>query len=105
MHNKKLAIVVVSCLFAMTFTVGMRTSGAAFAQGQPTLDVRTSVADDSYAALKENPIMVSVIRNAEIVKQREVLVNSNAAFALPQGLYDVRLEGDGMQTLVKRGFR
>ncbi len=39
-----------------------------------------------------------------MVKQKEARINSNATFSLPAGLYDVRLEGDGMQTLVKRGI-
>jgi hypothetical protein len=33
-----------------------------------------------------------------------VRINSNAHFVLPPGLYDIRLEGDGMRTLVKRGI-
>ncbi|HEY3134654.1 MAG TPA: hypothetical protein VGL29_01270 [Blastocatellia bacterium] len=69
-----------------------------------TLDVRTSVLDASFQALKEIPLMVSVIKDGEVVKQKEARINSNATFSLPAGLYDVRLEGDGMQTLVKRGI-
>ncbi|HSB10522.1 MAG TPA: hypothetical protein VLM38_13625 [Blastocatellia bacterium] len=68
------------------------------------LDVRVSVADDSYKALKEVPVMVSVIKDGAVLKQMEVHVNSGANFSLPAALYDVRLEGDGMQTLVKRGI-
>lgn len=48
--------------------------------------------------------MVSVIKDGAVAKQKEVHVNSSASFTLPAGLYDVRLEGDGMQTLVKRGI-
>lgn len=69
-----------------------------------SLDVRTSVEDASYQTLKERPVMVSVIKDGAVVKQREIQFNSNVAFPLPAGLYDVRLEGDGMQTLVKRGI-
>src|SRR5882724_6388361 len=47
---------------------------------------------------------VSVIKDGAVVKQREIQFNSNVAFPLPAGLYDVRIEGDGMQTLVKRGI-
>ena len=68
------------------------------------LDVRTSIEDASYQALKERPVMVSVIQNGEVVKQRELGFNSNVAFPLAAGLYDVRIEGDGMLTLVKRGI-
>ena len=48
--------------------------------------------------------MVSVIKDGAVVKQREIQFNSSATFPLPAGLYDVRLEGDGMQTMVKRGI-
>ena len=62
------------------------------------------VLDASFQALKEIPLMVSVIKDGDVVKQKETRINSNATFSLPAGLYDVRLEGDGMQTLVKRGI-
>ena len=77
---------------------------SAFAQRDTSLDVRTSVADASYQALKEIPVMVSVIQGGEVVKQKEVRFNSNATFSLAAGLYDVRLEADGAQTMVKRGI-
>ncbi len=78
----------------------------AMAQGdEPNLYVATSVVQASYNALSETPIMISVIMNGEMVKQTEAQVNSNTRFTLPAGIYDIRLEGDGMQTLVKRGIQ
>lgn len=77
-----------------------------FAQAPTTgnLSLRTSVTEDSYQALRQVPVMVSVIRDGQVVKQMEMQLNSNTGFTLPAGLYDVRVEGDGMQTLVKRGI-
>lgn len=75
------------------------------AQGEPgKLEVRTSVLSASYAALKEHPVMVSVIKDGMVIKQTEIQLNANTGFALPAGLYDLRVEGDGMVTLVKRGI-
>ena len=68
------------------------------------LDVRTSVLNASFKALVEIPVMVSVIKDGEVIKQKEARINSSATFSLPAGLYDLRLEGDGMQTLIKRGI-
>ena len=94
-----LAIAVLVC------AASSMNSGLALAQRDaPNLEVRTSVADASYQALKELSVMVSVIRDGEVVKQQEVRFNSSPGFSVPAGLYDVRLEGEGMQTLIKRGI-
>jgi hypothetical protein len=48
--------------------------------------------------------MVSAIRGGEVVKQQEtVLPGSQELSDLPPGLYDVRVEGQGAVTDVKRG--
>ena len=104
-EKKSLSAAILACLFVLICAIALRTSISALAQeDQITLDVRTSVADDSFDALRQRPVMVSVIRDGEVVKQTEALLNSNARFSLPGGLYDLRLEGDGMITLVKRGI-
>ena len=96
---------VTTIAFVLLLAMANASSKPALAQRESTnLDVRTSVFDASYQALKEQPVMVSVINDGAVVKQREVHFNSSATFALPAGMYDVRLEGDGMQTLVKRGI-
>ena len=48
--------------------------------------------------------MVSVIKDGELLKHRESQLNANVYYSLPAGIYDIRVEGDGMQTLVKRGI-
>ncbi|HXF40103.1 MAG TPA: hypothetical protein VN687_10365 [Blastocatellia bacterium] len=98
-------IVVTVLAFVLLLAMATASSKPALAERESTnLDVRTSVFDASYQALKELPVMVSVINDGAVVKQREVHFNSSASFALPAGVYDVRMEGDGMQTLVKRGI-
>ena len=98
-------IVVTVLAFVLLLAMATASSKPALAERESTsLDVRTSVFDASYQSLKELPVMVSVINDGAVVKQREVHFNSSATFALPPGVYDVRLEGDGMQTLVKRGL-
>src|SRR2546425_12522147 len=105
--KKQMSLVVTALAFALLLicATAAPNSGLVLAQRDPaSLDVRTSVEDASHQALKERPVMVSVIKDGAVVKQREIQFNSNVAFPLPAGLYDVRLEGDGMQTLVKRGI-
>ena len=103
---KRRSTATLACLFVLVCAAALRTSGSNLAQSDPVnLDVRTSVADDSFDALRQQPVMVSVIRDGEVMKQTEAQLNSNARFSLPPGLYDLRLEGDGMITLVKRGIR
>ncbi|MEK7832927.1 MAG: carboxypeptidase-like regulatory domain-containing protein [Acidobacteriota bacterium] len=55
--------------------------------------------------MKEIPVMVSVIKDGKVINQTEILLNANTGFALSAGLYDLRVEGDGMVTLVKRGIQ
>jgi hypothetical protein len=48
--------------------------------------------------------MISVLRDGAVVKQQEVEVSGLPPnFTLPVGIYDVRVEGEGIATLVKRG--
>jgi|SRR6266852_7932991 len=62
------------------------------------------------AALKDHTFMVSAIGNGAIVRQYEVLLNSRGDANtilndLPPGSYDVRVEGEGAITEVKRGVQ
>lgn len=62
--------------------------------------VSTSAASDS---LKGTPVMISIIQDGAIVKQFEEWINAAESFQVEPGIYDVRLEGEGLVTLVKRG--
>ncbi len=80
---------------------------ARFAAAQTRdLWVIVKVADN---VLVDTPVMVSAIRDGEVVGQdEELLVRAPNAVSvkageLPPGLYDVRIEGAGFVTEVKRG--
>lgn len=48
--------------------------------------------------------MISVLKDGTVVQQTEVEVSGLPPnFTVPVGVYDVRVEGDGMVTVVKRG--
>lgn len=104
--QNRVMVTLLAFVLLLVLAAGSSKPRLALAQkGSTNLDVRTSLLDASYQALKELPVMVSVISDGAVVHQREVHFNSSATFTLPAGLYDVRLEGDGMQTLVKRGIQ
>ena len=63
---------------------------------------RISVSLRAPAALEEVPKLVSVIQDGVVVRQQETL-RGRGLDGLPPGLYDVRAEGAGMITEVKRG--
>ncbi len=74
----------------------------ASAQEPGTIDV----AFNSNAAVREHSVMVSVLKDGAIVNQSETVVPRTYQFhGLTAGLYDVRVEGDGLVTSVKRGVR
>jgi hypothetical protein len=59
---------------------------------------------NATAAVREHAVMVSVIRNGAIVVQTETVIPASKSFTgLALGTYDVRVEGDGLVTEVKRG--
>jgi hypothetical protein len=65
------------------------------------IEVRTS---SSLAGTRQHPVMVSVIQNDGVVQQGETVVPSGRKFEdLKPGVYDVRVEGSGIVTQVKRG--
>src|SRR5437763_11444640 len=104
MSRKQILVVVIACASALVWFAGSLNAGPASAQtNRPDLYVRTAVADVSFQPLKQRPVMVSVIKDGEVFKQTEMGLTSSGDFSLPAGLYDLRFEGDGMQTLVKRG--
>ena len=54
--------------------------------------------------LQGHPIMVSAIRDGQVVEQQETQFNGDRTLdGLQPGLYDVRAEGDGAVTEEKRG--
>jgi len=58
------------------------------------------------APVRGRPVMVSVIQNGVVLTQGETVLPSAKGFSgLALGTYDVRAEGDGLVTEVKRGVQ
>lgn len=57
------------------------------------------------ATLQGRPVMLSAIRGGEVVNQQERTLwsDNNGLTSLTPGVYDLRAEGQGMVTEVKRG--
>ena len=65
------------------------------------------VPDPTDAASKalKSIVMISVLMDGAVVKQQEIEISGLPQnFTLPVGVYDIRVEGDGVVTLVKRGL-
>ena len=57
----------------------------------------------SGAGTREHSVMVSIIQGTGVVDQSETVIPSGHRFNVPEGTYDVRAEGDGLVTQVKKG--
>lgn len=91
---------------AILFGIALGLPGAAAAQ---TGEVNVRFVRDR-AFPPSLPAMVSILRDGEIVRQHEVLLELGAGIwccvrTLPVGSYDVRVEAEGLVTQVKRGVR
>jgi len=93
-------------LMALAVTAAVRVSRPVFAQqarGNLQVAPQPDPTDASSKGLK-GVVMISVLRDGTVVKQSEVGVSGLPPnFTLPVGVYDVRVEGDGMVTMNKRG--
>ena len=74
------------------------------AAAQTELAVNVQAAQKEHEAVKDHPVMISIVKDGQVVDQKEVKIGFGPNFKVEPGLYDVRLEGDGMVTLVKRGI-
>jgi len=76
----------------------------AFSVAQETGSLQANFNAD--ASVRGRPVMVSVLRDGGIVVQGETVLPSAKSFTgLALGTYDVRVEGDGLITEVKRGLQ
>ncbi|HEV2688247.1 MAG TPA: hypothetical protein VGV35_06825 [Bryobacteraceae bacterium] len=70
---------------------------------------RFAITMKSGPALKDHPVMMSAIGNGAVVSQREIFLKEGDTWAtvdnIPPGSYDVRIEGEGLVTEVKRGVQ
>ena len=59
--------------------------------------------------LKDHPVMMSALAKGAIVSQKETFLKEGETWAtvdnIPPGTYDVRIEGEGMLTEIKRGVQ
>jgi hypothetical protein len=57
------------------------------------------------ASLRTRVVMVSVLKDGKVMKQKETgMSDVPVNFDLPVGVYDVRVEGDSVNTVTKSGI-
>ena len=92
----------------LTTAIFLLPINARLASGQPPhqyVTIHVFLATNQQA-LSGRPAMVSAIRDGRIVQQSEVNLTTSMDFntdSIKPGLYDVRVEGEGLVTEVKRG--
>ena len=96
-------------LFAVALTLGVvlarQDPTPASAQQQPVGRIRVFTRA-MEGADGRTPVMVSLIKDGKVIRQQEIGLGHYVAFeGLPAGAYDLRLEGDGLKTLVKHGIQ
>jgi hypothetical protein len=101
-----IAISVGGLLLALAPMALVHWSPSALAQ-QATGNLQVAVEPDPTVASSKGlkgVVMISALMGGAVVKQQEVEVSGLPPnFTLAVGVYDVRVEGDGMMTVVKRG--
>jgi len=75
-------------------------SSALAAQSTGSVETRFNSA---LAGTRNHSVMVSLIQNDGVVDQSETVIPSGHRFDVAPGTYDVRVEGDGVVTQVKKG--
>lgn len=94
-------------LLALIMIVSIREPSPALAQqttGNLQVDPQPDRADTSSKSLPTRVVMVSVLKDGAVVKQKETgMSDVPVNFTLPVGVYDVRVEGDEVTTSLKRG--
>ena len=109
MKTRRILILCISVLFltivsvaAVTqqFSVGAQQTGNL--QVDPQID---RGAGEPPASLRTRVVMVSVLKDGRVMKQKETGISDVPVnFDLPVGVYDVRVEGDSVITVVKSGI-
>jgi hypothetical protein len=95
-----------SAIFALGILVSSLSPAPGYAQDKATIYASVEVSDNALAG---RPVMVSFIRDGAIFFQEETTttespnVVSVGSQDSPAGVYDVRVEGDGIVTEMKRG--
>jgi hypothetical protein len=93
-------------LLALAATAAVRAPDTVFAN-QASGNLQVAPQPDSTDASSKGlngVVMISVLKDGAVVKQGEVAVSGLPPnFTLPAGVYDVRVEGEGIATMIKRG--
>jgi hypothetical protein len=72
--------------------------------GNLQVDPQVDRSDSGSKEITTRVVMVSVMKDGAVVKQKETgMSDVPVNFTLPVGVYDVRVEGDGVSTVMKRG--
>jgi hypothetical protein len=82
----------------------------------PNIRLRAEGAADAKAfnkkqkALLKRPVLVSLLQGGKVVRQKEFAVEADSLGLdgwsdVPTGSYDVRFQGEGIQTVLKKGLR
>jgi hypothetical protein len=95
-----------STLLALGLLLSNLAPAPGYAQDKATIYASVEVSDNALAG---RPVMVSFIRDGAIFFQEETTTTESPNVASvgsqdsPAGVYDVRVEGDGIVTEMKRG--
>jgi hypothetical protein len=107
MKTKRILIFGICVLFLTFLAVaGLRPRFSVFAQQKGNLQVDPQAdSADTSATLRTRVVMVSVMKDEKVLKQKETgMSDVPVNFDLPVGVYDVRVEGAGVTTVIKRGI-
>ena len=109
MKNRWILILCISVLFLTLVSVaGVTRPFSVFAQQTGNLQVDPQPdrsAGQQPESIRTRVVMVSVLRDGKVVKQKETgMSDVPVNFDLPVGVYDVRVEGDSVGTVIKSGI-
>ena len=103
---QRFTIIACGLLLVLITIAAVREPSAALAQkntGNLQVDPQPD-REDTSKSLRTRVVMVSVLKDGAVVKQKEVgMSDVPVNFTLPVGVYDVRVEGDEVTTVFKRG--
>ncbi len=81
------------------------SASAQTADGSIKIDPIPDPADDSSKSIRSRIVMISILKDGSVLKQKEIGISDiPASWRLPVGVYDVRVEGDGVMTVSKSGI-
>jgi hypothetical protein len=109
MKTRRIVILCIGVLFlALVSAVAVTQQLTVFAQQTGNLQVDPQIdraAGEPPANLRTRVVMVSVLKDGKVMKQKETgMSDVPVNFDLPVGVYDVRVEGDSVNSVTKSGI-